>query len=135
MKPRRVDLQGAQTPGDVMARVIATRFAEADALASELERAEPHGLHALRIACKRLRYALERFADRDERLGQIAVEFSKLQDALGETHDRDVLLTILPPTLRETERRLRADRAAHAAAARELWPRLRDMLEGLGGEG
>ena len=75
-------------------------------------RRDKQGLHDFRIACKRLRYALERFQTLEPSLEAIAERLRSLQDALGEAHDRDVLLAILPPTMPATERRLTSEREA-----------------------
>ncbi len=77
-------------------------------------------LHDMRIAAKRLRYALELFADA---LGPAAegciARIKEFQDLVGEIHDDDVFVGILRAHLAAiaTERAaLLADRAAHADA-------------------
>lgn len=59
-------------------------------------------LHDLRIAAKRLRYAIELFgvAWGDE-IGGFAAELSKMQSFLGEVHDCDVWTTTLTKNLKE----------------------------------
>ena len=121
MKPRHVDLSGAGTPRGLIDRVLAVRLQEALALASELEHRQPRGLHDFRIACKRLRYALERFATADSSFEGLARHLASVQDALGEAHDRDVLLAILPLSMPETELRLRRQREEAVDRAKELW--------------
>ncbi len=121
MKPERIDLRGASDIEEVVRRVVQTRLREVDALAAGLVRRDKQGLHDFRIACKRLRYALERFGDLELSFEKLAEHFSALQDALGEAHDRDVLLTILPPTMGKTQRRLQTERERCVDRAAELW--------------
>ena len=62
-------------------------------------------LHDLRIAAKRLRYAIELFgvAWGDEIAG-FAAELSKMQSFLGEVHDCDVWMATLTKSLKENGR-------------------------------
>ena len=131
MKPQRVSLHGVRDLDELIGRVIQTRLREAQALSTGLERRDRTGLHDFRIACKRLRYALERFQSADPSLEAIANRLALLQDALGEAHDRDVLLAILPPTMATTERRLTADREACVDRAQALWQELEQMMQAL----
>jgi len=131
MKPQRVDLRGVGNVDELVDRVLQTRLREAHALASGLARRDKQGLHDFRIACKRLRYALERFQTVDPSLEAIAERLAALQDALGEAHDRDVLLTILPPTMPETERRLQRERTELVDRADALWRELEQMMQAL----
>lgn len=129
MKAQRVVLSGATTMDDVAKTVIRTRFREARSLAGQLERRERRGLHDFRIACKRLRYALERFAELDSSLELPASRLAHLQDLLGETHDRDVLLAIVPPSMGQTERRLRDERESFIDRAVVAWNELLGLMQ------
>ncbi|NPV77199.1 MAG: CHAD domain-containing protein [Anaerolineae bacterium] len=61
-------------------------------------------LHAMRIEAKRLRYSLETFASLyPGNLEEYIVRTRKMQELLGEIHDRDVWLEFLPQFL-EAER-------------------------------
>ena len=131
MKPQRVDLHGVENVDELVERVLQTRLREARSLASGLERRDKQGLHDFRIACKRLRYALERFQTVEPSLEEIAERLATLQDALGEAHDRDVLLQILPPTMPETERRLQRERTELVDRGAGLWQELEQMLHAL----
>jgi CHAD domain-containing protein len=63
-------------------------------------------LHAMRIAAKHLRYALETFAPLyPEELKSTLQTLRKIQDALGDIHDSDVWSTMLPQFLKEEEQR------------------------------
>lgn len=121
MKARPIDLSEAVGAQDAMRRVTIVRFAEVLALAPALKRRRTQELHDLRIACKRLRYALEHFARFEPALFEAATRLSQLQDALGDVHDRDVLLHDLPRELRVTMQRLRAQRETSVDRARALW--------------
>jgi CHAD domain-containing protein len=121
MKGARVELDGATEPADVLRRVIGVRVAEATALAAALQSGQSEGLHQFRIACKRLRYALERLGSIEPAFESAAAHFSHLQDALGEAHDCDLLLAALPPTMVKTRARLRETRLTAALRAQRLW--------------
>ncbi len=129
MKPEPVELFGICDVHDVIERVLETRLREARSLAEALQERDRRGLHDFRIACKRLRYALERFEVLEPTLDAAAERLALVQDALGETHDRDVLLGILPPTMPRTKRRLQKEREAHADRAAELWEDVLALVE------
>lgn len=131
MKPERVELRGVANVDELMDRVLQTRLREVRALSAGLERRDAQGLHDFRIACKRLRYALERFETVDPSLDQIAQRLALLQDALGEAHDRDVLLKILPPQMPTTERRLQSEREERVNRAAIMWRELHQMMQAL----
>jgi CHAD domain-containing protein len=128
VKPEPVDLRGVTDGIDLARRVLTTRARELRRLAGGLQRRDRLGLHAFRIACKRLRYALERFEDLDPSLESLAKPFAPLQDALGEAHDRDVLLSILPVAMVRTEHRLRREREACVDRAVVLWTQAQELL-------
>lgn len=121
MKPRRVDLRNARTARDVIDAIVRTRHEEVADLSGALHTREPLPLHDFRIACKRLRYAMERFCKRVPEFKEPAARLAEIQDALGEAHDRDVLLTILPPTMPETQRTLQEQREELVNRAAEIW--------------
>lgn len=129
MKPQPVELRGAIGVVEVVERVLQTRLREVRSLTTGLRSRNQQGLHDFRIACKRLRYALERFEVLDPSLESAAQRLAELQDALGEAHDRDVLLAILPPAMATTERRLRIDREASVDRAVALWDEVHALME------
>lgn len=131
MKPERVELRGVATVEQLVDRVLQTRLREARALSAGLERRDKQSLHDFRIACKRLRYALERFGTVEPSLERIAERLALLQDALGEAHDRDVLLTILPPTMPVTDRKLQSERSELVDRAASMWGELEQMMQAL----
>jgi CHAD domain-containing protein len=129
MKPQPVDLRDTTGVDEVVERVLETRLREVRDLATGLQSRDQKGLHDFRIACKRLRYALERFEALDPSLESAALRLAELQDALGEAHDRDGLLVILPPAMATTEHRLRAEREASVDRAVALWDEVRAVIE------
>jgi CHAD domain-containing protein len=131
MKPERVDLEHVTDIGDLADRILCTRLHEARKLSTGLQARDRQNLHDFRIACKRLRYALERFGELDPSLQGSAQRLAELQDALGEAHDRDVLLAILPPSMPATERRLQSEREAWVDRAIAFWHHFEQTMQAL----
>jgi CHAD domain-containing protein len=120
-------VHGLKPKGSVRAnarKIIATRtdefFAFAPALADPANVTE---LHDMRIAAKRLRYALELFADA---LGPDATaciaQIKEFQDIVGDIHDHDVHADILRAHLKT----LAAD---HASTLADRAMRVEDEIE------
>ncbi|HEY6487224.1 MAG TPA: CHAD domain-containing protein [Candidatus Cybelea sp.] len=128
MKPEHIDLRGVGDVSALARQVLKTRGREVRRLAAGLEHRDKQGLHDFRIACKRLRYALERFTGREPPLQATVERLTLLQDALGEAHDRDVLLSVLPPTMPRTERSLREERDNYVARAGVLWQEVQELV-------
>lgn len=128
MKPEPVLLRGVTDSTELARRVLHTRLREVRRLAGGLGRRDQLGLHNFRIACKRFRYALERFSELEPSLEAPAKTFALLQDALGEAHDRDVLLSILPAAMAQTEHRLRTERETFVDRAGALWTQAQEPL-------
>jgi CHAD domain-containing protein len=131
VKPERVDLRGVERVEELVERVLQMRLREVRALTTGLERRDNAGLHDFRIACKRLRYAIERFAPLEPSLETIGERLALLQDALGGAHDRDVLLAILPPSMSATERRLKAARDECVDRAVVIWQDVEQRMRAL----
>jgi CHAD domain-containing protein len=104
-----------------MRRIVNQRFDEACALSAALERCDARDLHRFRIACKRLRYALERCEAVAPVLAASAPQLALLADALGEAHDRDVLLGGLPAGMPRTRARIVEERERAARRGAPLW--------------
>ncbi len=122
MKGRRISVGLSDTPQTVMHRVIAIRFAEVLERAAELASGSVSGLHDLRIACKRLRYALETFSTELPRLSNAVETLREMQDTLGELHDCDILAeAAIRCSTRRLYNRLLRDRARLLLIAREKW--------------
>jgi CHAD domain-containing protein len=131
VKPQRVDFSGVRRIEQLTDRIVKTRAGEVRAQTGALQQREMSGLHDFRIACKRLRYAIERFHKGDPVFEPIGEGLALLQDALGEAHDRDVLLAILPPSMPETERRLRTEREASIDRAMTVWQKVEQWMRAL----
>jgi len=120
------------SPGAIAAarRTIARRLDAVLALGPHLpnpREAERH--HELRIAAKRLRYALELFLPLDGGGLKPALKAARsLQQALGDLHDCDVWIAWLPGFI-EAERRRTLRYFGHAGPFRELRPGLAGLLE------
>ncbi len=121
MKARRV--AAVATGIEAMRRqIVRLRLAEVLAGAFALERAEAAPLHDLRIACKRLRYALELHCEGLPAQTQAAERvMAELQDLLGEIHDCDVLLAMIAKGSGEAARIIRRDRGRLLTRVRRLW--------------
>jgi CHAD domain-containing protein len=121
MKARHVDLSDSCGVDDAMRRIAIVRFAEVLTLVPALRHGRSTDLHDLRIACKRLRYALERYTPREPALLEAASRLGQLQDTLGDLHDRDLLLLAMPKDLHVSAQRVRMQRDDALARARALW--------------
>lgn len=99
---------------DAGREIILKRFAElAENDAGLCHPGEIEQLHEMRIAAKRLRYAVELFAACwDERLPEFSEEVAELQKSLGELHDLDIWMETLGVRL---EKRFAKDRKTHPA--------------------
>ncbi len=90
---------------DYARRAITERLDEL--LAHEPFVAQPHmieGLHRMRFAAKALRYTMELFAEfYDGALDESIAQMRRVQQALGQVHDADMWIELLPQFL-ETER-------------------------------
>jgi CHAD domain-containing protein len=120
VKTRSIDLTIACGVDDAMRRIAIVRFAELLTLSPALRTHRPCDLHDFRIACKRLRYALERFTSKEPSLLEAASRLSQLQEALGNWRDREQLLTMVP-ALELTARRIANERDDALSRANALW--------------
>ncbi|HEX6749070.1 MAG TPA: CHAD domain-containing protein [Longimicrobium sp.] len=117
----RVEVDVDAPPGG--ARLASAFGRKALELAADLERRlaavraidDQDEAHRARIAAKRLRYLVEPFADELEGAPELVKRLKRLQDALGEMHDADVLLARVAD-----QRDGDGDAAPGMAALREL---------------
>lgn len=121
MKARTIDLTDAVGVEDAMRRIAIVRFSELLSFASALRSSQAQDLHNLRIACKRVRYALERFTRREPSLLEPASRLGQLQESLGVWHDCQLLVNALPAGLGVTRARLVVQRDEALARSRALW--------------
>lgn len=75
------------TPGQAQQHIVRVRFAEALARQSALTQGNDEEIHAFRLACKRLRFAIERLEDAEPAVQAAAKIFARLTDELGGAHD------------------------------------------------
>lgn len=129
MKPHTIDLTASHSIEAAMRSIAMMRFSEVLALSTALRKRQSADLHAFRIACKRMRYTLERFTPLWPSLSEAAAAFTTLQDTLGEAHDRDVLVERLGAQAPKTTRRLQHEREACVNRAAGLW---KDAFAALG---
>jgi CHAD domain-containing protein len=119
---REIDLGALQTPGDAVRRLLRVRFAECLEHQAALAGEDDEAMHAFRLACKRLRYAIERSTGQHPELEAAAVVLSKMTDELGAAHDCVVLgrraEQIGAPIVAS---RTRQDRDRFVKRARRLW--------------
>lgn len=121
MKARHIDLTVACGVNDAMRRIAIVRFAEVLTLAPALRSRREGELHDFKIACKRLRYTLERFTAREPSLLEAATRLRQLQQALGAWRDCEALLQMLPLELGSTGRRVASERDDSLSRANALW--------------
>ncbi len=122
MKARDVAIDPLDTPETVMQRIVAVRFAELLQRSADMASGSSQGLHHMRIACKRLRYALEVFSEGLPRLTKAALTLRELQDTLGELHDCDILAeTAQACSAERLYHRLLRDRTKLLIATRAKW--------------
>lgn len=87
---RAMSYNGTQTPIEAVRALVRVRFAETLERSGALMRDDDEAIHAFRLACKRLRFALERSADQLP-LSAAAGVLSAISDELGSAHDCVVL--------------------------------------------
>jgi CHAD domain-containing protein len=101
--------------------VVAVRFAECLQRQSALDADDDEQIHAFRLACKRLRFALERLESQPQ-LQQTAAAIAALTDELGFAHDCARLAQLAEECgALLVAARARRDRARYVARARRLW--------------
>jgi CHAD domain-containing protein len=89
---------------DIVPVLVYGRFAAVRAYESILPTATMQQLHALRIEVKMFRYVLEYFREiLNETTGSAISELKRLQDHLGELHDRDVACQLVDRFLKTWE--------------------------------
>lgn len=120
--PLQPHLRSLQTPEQAERRVIRIRFAESLQRQAALESDDDERVHGFRLACKRLRFALERLEPQPEELSRTVALLAELCEELGWAHDCARLAHFASecgaPLV--AQRALR-DRARYLTRARRLW--------------
>lgn len=102
--------------------VVAVRFAECLQRQSALEREDDEQLHAFRLACKRLRFALERLDSQPQNFKETAAFVEELTDELGFAHDCVRLAELAEECgALLVAARARRDRSRYVGRARRMW--------------
>lgn len=121
MKARRIDLSVACGIEDAMRRIAIVRFAEVLTLAPALSTARARELRNFRVACRRLRYTLERFTPREPSLLEAATRLKQLQKTLRTWCDCQNILVTLPREMSGTFKRITTERDDALSRADALW--------------
>ena len=112
----------AAAPEDAQRHIVRVRFAEAMRKQSALERHDDEALHAFRLACKRLRFALERMQPQPPDMKRAQTLLSRLTDELGWAHDCAQLALLADECgAALVAARARRDRDRDVIRARRLW--------------
>jgi|SRR5579884_644995 len=84
---RDLTFPGVADAGDAIRYLLRVRFAECLAHQNALNDDDDEALHAFRLACKRLRYAIDRTPEPGIDLKAVASVLSNITDELGCAHD------------------------------------------------
>lgn len=126
------DLDCAESFRTAAGKVVWTRFEEMMSFREQaLTPGDVQGIKDMRVASRRLRAALEVFADvfPSRRLRPLLREIKQLADTLGEVRDRDVLIERLEADMKgraPTERMVLTEMIAELAVGRD---EARDTLQ------
>lgn len=115
---------GAQNIEDAISLLLRVRFAECLELQPALFAEDDEAMHAFRLACKRLRFAIERFEEQLPELQPVAKFLSHMTDELGSAHDCIALGEHASKCEADiVALRARRDRDRYVAHARRVWRR------------
>lgn len=104
--------------------VVRVRFAECLQRQSALRNGDGEAVHAFRLACKHLRFALERLQPQQPALARAQGLLSTLTDELGWAHDCVRLAELAAECNAPlVAARARRDRDRYVVRARRLWRR------------
>lgn len=111
-----------ENPREVVRELLRLRFAECLERQSALSGNDDEALHAFRLACKRLRYAIERSPQDLAELQPAAERLSQMTDELGAAHDCVVLAGLANKHgAQHIASRARHDRNAAVKRAIKTW--------------
>lgn len=113
-----------ETPEEAVLYLLRVRFAECLSLQPSLFKDDDEAMHAFRLSCKRLRYAIERFDESEPELQPVAGFLTQITDELGFAHDCAVLAQLsVSYSAPLVALRAQADRERYIARARGRWRR------------
>lgn len=119
LQPRFTALE---TPAQAERHIVRVRFAECLQRQRELEGDDDERVHRFRLACKRLRFAVERLDPQPPELKRAAALLSSLTDELGWAHDCARLAQVASENEAPlVAARARRDRGRYLTRARRLW--------------
>ena len=124
MNPRALTFDRREPAHEAVRRLISIRFAEILESGRGFEReTNMERLHALRLACKRLRFAIERTNGELPDLTVAAQRLSQIVAELGSFHDCALLLERVRDANASGKllARIQADRERNLLRARALW--------------
>jgi CHAD domain-containing protein len=119
---RDIDFSAAATPEHAIREILRVRFAECLARQEVLHGEDDGEMHGFRLACKRLRFAIERFNEEHPELQPAAQVLSQMTDELGAAHDSVVLGERAKKAAADAVVfRTRQQRNRYVKRARRLW--------------
>ena len=120
--PLQLRFPPSETPAHAQRHVVRFRFAECLQRQHALDDDDDERVHAFRLACKRLRFALERMDPQLPELKSATALLSVLTEELGFAHDCARLVQVAgehdAPLVAARARR---DRERYLTRARRLW--------------
>ena len=121
---RELTFPEIQSPEEAVRYLLRVRFAECLSLQHSLFEEDDGTIHAFRLSCKRLRYAIERLDDDAPELRPVGKFLTQMADELGFAHDCVVLAKLsLSYSAPLVAQRAKRDRADYITRARRLWRR------------
>jgi CHAD domain-containing protein len=121
---RAIPFDGVARPIDALRQLVRVRFAECLEKQNALLGNDDDAIHRFRLACKRLRFAIERESASEGDLASAAELLSRITDQLGCAHDCVVLARRARDCGAQAAVHLSVrDRARCIRAARDLWQR------------
>lgn len=120
--PVQLQFPATQTPDGAQRHAVRVRFAECLQRQHALRGDDDERIHAFRLACKRLRFALERMDPQPTQLKRAAELLSVLSDELGWAHDCVTLAQVASENGAPlVAQRACRDRERYLTRARRLW--------------
>ena len=121
---RELTFPEIEMPEEAVLYLLRVRFAECLSLQPSLFKNDDKAIHAFRLSCKRLRYAIERFEESEAELRPVAEFLTQITDELGFAHDCAVLAELgLSYSAPLVAQRAQADRERYIDRARGRWRR------------
>ena len=91
-RARIVPLDDAASPSDAIRRIVTVRLAETLASCTALDGRDDEAIHSFRLACKRLRFTLERFTAWVPHAADATQILREVAGLTGESRDATLLM-------------------------------------------